>query len=131
MPGAFTRVTHSYLKHKHRFKQTKDTRTKTRDDSDWEAFVMAIIALLGLSVGAFLALRWNVLVLVPAIGIALPLVALIGIARGEGAGSLALDMLVAVTCIEAGYIARLLAGVFADAARAVMKPAIVNKASAA
>jgi hypothetical protein len=96
-----------------------------------EAFVMAIIALLGLSVGVSLAARWNVLVLIPAIGIALSLVALIGIARGEGAGALALDMLIAVTCIEAGYIVRLLAYIFADAADAAIKSATVDKASVA
>jgi hypothetical protein len=92
---------------------------------------MMIIGLLGLLAGAFLALRWNVLVLVPAIGIALPLVALIGIARGEGAGSLALDMLVAITCIEAGYVARLFAYVLADATRAAKRAAVLNKASTA
>jgi hypothetical protein len=88
---------------------------------------MVLIACLGLLLGALLALRWNVLVLVPAIGIALPLVASVGIARGESAGSLALDMLVTITCIEAGYIARLFATVLADATLAVMKPTIANK----
>jgi hypothetical protein len=92
---------------------------------------VVIIAFLGLSAGVFLASRWNVLVLVPAIGIALPLVALIGIAQGEGVGSLLLDMLIAVTCIEAGYIARLFAYIFADAARVAIKPATIDKASAA
>jgi hypothetical protein len=92
---------------------------------------MAIIAFLGLSAGVYLALRWNVLVLVPAIGGALPLVALIDVVRGEGAGSLALDMLVAVTCIEAGYIARIFLHVFADATRAAVKPLTVKKASTA
>jgi hypothetical protein len=88
---------------------------------------MALIALLSFSAGALLALRWDVLVLLATVGAMLPLVALIGIARGEGAGSLALDMLVAVTFIETGYIARLGAFVFADAVRAVMKTAIAPK----
>jgi hypothetical protein len=82
-----------------------------------EAIAMGIIALLGFFVGALLAMRWNLLVLVPVIGAALPLVALVGIARGEGAGSLAVDMLVTVTCIEAGYIARLIAFGLVDATR--------------
>jgi hypothetical protein len=83
----------------------------------WEAIAMGIIALLGFLVGALLALRWNLLALVPVIGAALPLVALIGIARGEGAGSIAVDMLVTLTCIEAGYIARLIAYGLVDATR--------------
>jgi hypothetical protein len=82
-----------------------------------EAIAMGIIALLGLLVGALLALRWNLLVLVPVIGAALPLVALIGIARHESAGSVAFDMMVTVTCIEAGYIARLIAYGLVDAMR--------------
>ncbi len=88
---------------------------------------MAIIAFLGLSAGVCLALRWNALVLVPTIGVALPLVALIDIVRGEGAGAIAFDMLVVVTCIEAGYIAGIFGHVFADAARAAVKPAIVRR----
>jgi hypothetical protein len=92
---------------------------------------MSIIALLGLFAGILLALRWNVLVLIPAIGTALPLVALIGVARGEGVGSLALEMLVAVTCIEAGYVARMLVDVFAEVTRAALRPAIVDKTSIA
>ena len=84
---------------------------------------MGIIALLGFLVGALLALRWNLLALVPVIGAALPLVALIGIARGEGAGSLAVDMLVTVTCIEAGFVARLIAYGLVDAMRLAVKSA--------
>ena len=45
---------------------------------------MVIIASLSFLIGALLALRWNVLVLVPVTGAILPIVALIGIARGEG-----------------------------------------------
>jgi hypothetical protein len=78
---------------------------------------LAFIASLSFLVGALLALRWNVLVLVPAIGAALLIVALIGAARGEDAGSLAVEMMVTVTCIEAGYVARLIAYALADASR--------------
>jgi hypothetical protein len=74
-----------------------------------------------------LALRWNVLVLVPVIGAALPLVALIDIARGEGAGALAADMVVTVICIEAGYIAALFAIVLVDAARIAIMMSVVDK----
>jgi hypothetical protein len=91
---------------------------------------MVLIALLSFLIGAFLALRWNVLVLLVAVGATLPLVALIGSARGDDAGSLALDMLVAVTFIEAGYIAKLVAYVYVDAARAVMRAAILGSRGA-
>ena len=88
---------------------------------------MALIALLSFSAGVLLALRWNVLVLVAAVAAVLPPVALIGIARGEDAGSLAVDVLVAVTFIETGYIARLVAYIFVDATRAAARTAIVAK----
>jgi hypothetical protein len=78
---------------------------------------LAIIALLSFSIGALLALRWSVLVLVPAIGAALMIVVSIGVARGEGAGALALDMTVTVSCMEAGYIGRLVVYALVDAAR--------------
>lgn len=88
---------------------------------------MALIALLSFSVGALLALRWNALMLLAAIGAVLPLVALIGIAHGEDAGSFAVDMLVTVTFIETGYIARLVAHVFVEAARAAIATAVLAK----
>jgi len=84
---------------------------------------LAIIALLNFLVGALLALRWSVLVLLPAIGAALVLVALLGIARGEGAGALAIDLLVTVTCMEAGYVARLVADALVEAARVAVMAA--------
>jgi hypothetical protein len=88
---------------------------------------MVLIALLSFLIGALLALRWNVLVLLEAVGAALPLVALIGSARGDDAGSLALDMLITVTFIETGYIAKLVAYVLADAAGAAMRIAILGR----
>ena len=90
--------------------------------SGWEAIAMGSIALLSFLAGALLGLRANVLVLVPALGIALPLVALICIARGEMVGSLIVDMAVAATCIEAGYIATLVALALVDARRAGETP---------
>jgi hypothetical protein len=84
---------------------------------------LGIIALLSFLIGALLALRWSVLVLLQAIGAALVLVALLGVARGEGAGALAIDLLVTVTCMEAGYIARLVACALLDAARVAVMAA--------
>jgi len=83
--------------------------------------MVMIIALLSLLIGALLELRWNVFVLAPVFGIALPLVALIGIENGEGAGSIAVDLLVAVTCIETGYMARLIVNVLGDVTRAIVE----------
>jgi hypothetical protein len=90
--------------------------------SGWEAIAMGSIALLSFLAGALLGLRANVLVLVPALGIALPLVALICIARGETVGSLIVDMAVTAACVEAGYIATLVARALVDAARAGETP---------
>jgi hypothetical protein len=77
---------------------------------------LAIIASLSFLCGALLALRWSVLVLAPAIGFALVIVALVGLARGEDAGTLAIDMMVTITCMEAGYIGRLVGYALIDAA---------------
>jgi hypothetical protein len=106
---------------------TDKTASDEIESAGWEGVAMALIALLSFSAGVLLALRWNVLVLLAAVAAVLPPVALIGIARGVGAGSLAVDMLVAVTFIEIGYIARLVAYIFVDAARAVTRTAIVAK----
>ena len=84
---------------------------------------LGIIALLSFLIGALLALRWSVLVLLPAIGTALVLVALLGAARGETAGSLAIELLVTVTCMETGYVARLIAYALVDAARVAVTAA--------
>ena len=77
---------------------------------------MMTIALLSFFLGALLALRWNLFVLVPAIGGALPLVALICVARGGSAGSIVVDMALAATCIEVGYMARPVVYALVDAA---------------
>jgi hypothetical protein len=89
--------------------------------------IVQTIASLSALIGALLALRWNVLVLVPVVGAALPLVALIDIARGEGAGTLAADMVVTVICIEAGYIAALFANVLVDATRIAFMMTLLDK----
>jgi hypothetical protein len=98
------------LEHKHWFKQTKQ-----KNSQNGRRFAVGITALLSFLIGALSALRGNVLVLVPVIATAVLIVALIGIARGEDAGSLAVDMMVSVTCIEAGYIAKLVAYALVDA----------------
>ena len=77
---------------------------------------LATIALFSFLIGALLALRWSVLVLAPAIGLALVIVAVVGVARREDAGSLAIDMMVTITCMEAGYIGRLVGYALFDAA---------------
>jgi len=84
--------------------------------------MMVILALLSFLIGALLELRWNVFVLFLVLGVALPVVALIGIANGEGAGSIAVDMVVAIICIEVGYMARLIVSVLVN----VTRVAIVN-----
>jgi len=70
------------------------------------------IALLSFLAGALLASQRKVFVLVPSLGVALPLVAWIGLARGEGLSSLILDMVLTASCAEAGYVARLVGHAF-------------------
>src|ERR1700686_4036379 len=64
---------------------------------------MIILILMGVLVGAVLV-RFKVLVLVPVICAALPLVVVAGITRGEGPWRLALAMIVVATSLQLGYL---------------------------
>jgi hypothetical protein len=55
-------------------------------------------------VGVVLGLRFNLFVLVPTIGLALTMVAVIGMARGDGGWSLVATMVVVTTFLQLGYI---------------------------
>jgi len=59
---------------------------------------------IGILVGAVLGLRFKVLVLVPVICVALAIVLVDGIARGDGLWWLALAMIVITTSLQLGYI---------------------------
>jgi hypothetical protein len=80
---------------------------------------MAMISLLCISIGASLSMRWNVFVIFPVIGAALAIVVVVGVARGDGAGWLAVEMAVIIVCLELGYAARLVVYLLADAIRAL------------
>jgi O-antigen ligase len=64
-------------------------------------FTLTIISIL---LGTALGLRCRVLVLVPTIGLALAVVAVAGIAGGDGVWQLLATMAVVATFIELGYI---------------------------
>jgi hypothetical protein len=81
---------------------------------------MAMISLLCISIGALLSTRWNVFVIFPVIGAALVIVVVVGVARGDSAGWLAVEMAVIIVCLQLGYAARLVVYVLADAIRALM-----------
>jgi hypothetical protein len=78
-----------------------------------------MISLLCISIGALLSTRWNVFVIVPVIGAALVIVAVVGVARGDRAGWLAVEMALIIVCLELGSMARLVVYVLADAIRAL------------
>jgi hypothetical protein len=65
---------------------------------------MMILFLMGVLVGAVLGVRFKVLVLVPAICAALPVVVVAEIARGEGIWGLALATIVVASSLQIGYI---------------------------
>jgi xanthosine utilization system XapX-like protein len=85
-----------------------------------KASTMVIITLLKFLIGALVGLRWDIFVLVSVVGDTLAIVALIGIAGGEDASSIAVDMVVTAVCIEAGFMARLFVEMLADATRATI-----------
>jgi hypothetical protein len=65
---------------------------------------MVILILIGVLVGAVLGLRFKVFVLVPVISIALVIVAVDGVARGDELWRLAVSMIVIATAVQVGYI---------------------------
>src|ERR1700722_7580793 len=88
----------------------------------WGAIAVGSIALLSFLAGALWAWRFNAFALVPALGITLPLAALIGSARGQGVGSLMVDMVLIAACVEAGYVVWLVAYALTDTAPADETP---------
>jgi hypothetical protein len=78
---------------------------------------MQIIALVSFLIGASLSLSWDIFALVLVVADALPVVALIGFARGEAIGSIVVDLVVAVACMEAGFMAKLFVEILMDATR--------------
>jgi hypothetical protein len=65
---------------------------------------MAIgLAIIGVVVSIALGLRFNVLVLVPAIALAVIFALTVGIARSEGFGSIVLAVVIVGTAIQLGY----------------------------
>jgi hypothetical protein len=77
-----------------------------------------MLASVGVLLGAVLGLRFKVLVLVPVICAALPIVVVAGIARGEGLWRLALAMIVVATSLQLGYILGIVVRFVLGAARA-------------
>ena len=55
-------------------------------------------------IGAALGLRWNVFILIPTIILAAICTAVIQVARGDHAGSVALVIALAVTALQIGYL---------------------------
>jgi hypothetical protein len=82
-----------------------------------EAIIMVITALLSFLIGSLMSLRWDIFVLLSVVAGALPVVALIGFARGEDARSIGVELVVTVACMEVGFMARLFVEMLTDAAR--------------
>ena len=64
------------------------------------AFALAIISLVGIALG----LRFKVLVLVPAIALAAIFALIVGLARGDGFGSIVLAMAIVGIALQLGYL---------------------------
>ena len=62
------------------------------------------LAIIGVFVGIALGLRFKVLVLVPAIASAIIFVAIAGLARGDGFGSIFLAMVIVGVALQLGYL---------------------------
>jgi hypothetical protein len=78
---------------------------------------MMILILIGVLVGAVLGLRFKVFVLAPVICIALVIVAVDGVARGDELWRLAVSMIVIATAVQLGYILGIVIQFVMDLAR--------------
>src|ERR1700730_17050703 len=67
------------------------------------------LTIIGFLIGAALALRFNVLILFPAIGLALIGTTAVGIAHGEPMGSVVLTMVLIGTTLQGGYLVEIVA----------------------
>jgi hypothetical protein len=67
---------------------------------------MWTLTTISILVGAVLGLRFNLFILVPTIGLALTMVAVTDMARGDGAWSVVATMVVVITFLQLGYIGR-------------------------
>ena len=65
---------------------------------------MLLLAMISTLVGAVFGLRFKVLIMLPAIGCALPLILGIGLTRGDDAWSILLAMVLAATALQLGYL---------------------------
>jgi hypothetical protein len=65
---------------------------------------MWTLTTISILVGVVLGLRFNLFILVPTIGLALTMVVVTGMARGDGAWSLVATMIVVTTFLQLGYI---------------------------
>ena len=77
---------------------------------------MMVLMLIGVIVGAVLGLRFKVLVLAPVICIALVIVAVDGVARGDGLWRLAVSMIGIATAVQVGYILGIVIQLLMDSA---------------
>jgi hypothetical protein len=66
------------------------------------------LTIIGCVVGIALGLRFNVLVLVPAIALAVIFALTVGLARGDRFGSIVLAMVIVGSAIQLGYLVGIL-----------------------
>jgi hypothetical protein len=66
------------------------------------------IVIIHVLAGAALGLRFKVLILVPAVSLAMLFAVIVGVARGDMFWSIAIAMILVVTAIQVGYLAGML-----------------------
>ena len=84
---------------------------------------MLMLATITLATGVLLGMRFKFLILVPASVFIVVAILTIGIAHADDAGSIAVAILIAVICLQAGY----LGGLFAHYGVVVMRAARIRK----
>ena len=65
---------------------------------------MMLLTMISTLVGAVFGLRFNILIMLPAIGCALPIIFGIGLTRGDDAWTILLAMVLAATALQLGYL---------------------------
>lgn len=79
---------------------------------------MIALVLATLLIGAVLGMKFKVLILIPAIGLALAAILIGGVARGDSASTIVITAELAAVCLQIGYLGGIIAFYGSGRARA-------------
>jgi hypothetical protein len=76
----------------------------SRESNMEPVVIVMVLAAVSLAAGVALRLRWTVLSLVPAMGVAGIVIIAVGLARSNSAWAIVLAIVMSATCLQVGYL---------------------------